>query len=324
MTTTTPTSPHRTGRSQLPQLDADVFLTDGGIETTLIFDEGFDLADFAVFPLLDDPHGRAALERYFDRYAQIAVRDRVGIVLESPTWRASADWGARLGYSGEDMRRLNRDAVALLVEQRGRHESPSTPVVISGCIGPRGDGYQVGTAMSVDEARAYHSLQARAFADTEADLITAITMTYVEEAIGVVEAARTVGLPVVISFTVETDGRLPSGQELGAAIEQVDAVTDGYTAYFMVNCAHPTHFQSVLAGGAPWLSRIRGVRANASALSHAELDEAVELDRGDPAELAASYRELRALLPALSVLGGCCGTDHHHIGAISAACALLA
>ncbi len=311
-------------RTRLPQLDADVFLTDGGIETTLIFDEGLELPHFAAFPLLDDPHGRAALERYFDRYTEIAVRDGVGIVLETPTWRANADWGARLGYSGEELQRLNRDAVALVLEQRRRHETASTPVVVSGCIGPRGDGYQVGAVMSADEARTYHALQARAFADSGADLITAITMTYAEEAIGVVEAAHAVGLPVVISFTVETDGRLPSGQELGAAIEAVDAATGAYAAYFMINCAHPTHFRSVLESDAPWRRRIRGVRANASTLSHAELDEAEELDRGDPADLAERYRELRNLLPALTVLGGCCGTDHHHVGAISAACAVAA
>jgi S-methylmethionine-dependent homocysteine/selenocysteine methylase len=311
-----------TYRDCLPQLDADVFLTDGGIETTLIFDDGIELPDFAAFPLLDDPAGRQALERYFDTYASIAAHDGVGIVLETPTWRASADWGARLGYDIEQIERVNRDAVALLADQRARHETSSSPIVISGCIGPRGDGYQVGTAMSVDEARAYHSLQARTFAATDADLVTAITMTYAEEAIGIVQAARAAGMPVVISFTVETDGRLPSGQELGAAIEAVDAATDGYAAYFMVNCAHPTHFQHVLAGRPAWASRLGGVRANASTLSHAELDEAEELDRGDPADLAARYRELRQLVPALRVLGGCCGTDHHHIGAISAACAV--
>jgi S-methylmethionine-dependent homocysteine/selenocysteine methylase len=310
-------------RHHLPQIAAQpsagrTFLSDGGIETTLIFDEGFELPDFAVFPLIDDPAGRAALVRYFDAYVAIAVRDGIGIVLETPTWRANADWLARLGY-GDQMDALHAAAVDLLVERRQVHETERTPVVISGCIGPRGDGYQVGTTMSVDEARSYHSLQARAFAATEADLITAITMTYVDEAIGVVEAARAADMPVVISFTVETDGRLPSGQALGAAIEEVDAATAGYPVYYMVNCAHPTHFAPVLTEAAPWAARIRGIRANASTLSHAELDEAETLDRGDPAELAARYAELRTLLPALTVVGGCCGTDHRHVDAISSA-----
>lgn len=306
-------------RDHLPQLDATTFLTDGGIETTLIFDDGFELPDFAAYPLLRDPEGRAALHRYFDSYAAIAARDGVGIVLETPTWRASADWAARLGDSVEQLEAANADAVALLAEVRARHETPTAPVVISGCIGPRGDGYQAGVAMTVDEAKAYHGLQARTFAAGEADLITAITMTYAEEAIGVTEAARAAGMPVVISFTVETDGRLPSGQALGEAIEAVDAATGAYPAYYMVNCAHPTHFSHVFEGGPAWAARIGGVRANASTLSHAELDEAEELDSGDPAELAARYQELRAVLPALCVLGGCCGTDARHIGAISAA-----
>jgi S-methylmethionine-dependent homocysteine/selenocysteine methylase len=309
-------------RHHLPQLDAPTFLTDGGIETTLIFHDGFELPDFAAFALLADPAGRAALHRYFDSYAAVATRDGVGIVLETPTWRASADWGARAGYGVEDLEAINHDAVDLLVEVRARHETPSTPIVISGCVGPRGDGYQVDATMTAQEARNYHALQARAFAASEADLVTAITMTYVEEAIGVTEASRSAGMPVVISFTVETDGRLPSGQPLGEAIEAVDAATGAYPAYYMVNCAHPTHFASVFDDSPAWTARIGGVRANASKLSHAELDEAEALDAGDPAELAEQYAELRAALPGLRVLGGCCGTDHSHIDAISQRCRL--
>ncbi len=311
-------------RHLLPQLSADVFLTDGGIETTLIFDDGFDLPDFAAFTLLADPAGREGLRRYFEPYAAIAARDEVGIVLETATWRASADWGARLGYDVDAVIDANRAAVDLLVDVRRRYETPDSPVVISGCIGPRGDGYQPDSQMTVDEARNYHALQARTFAASEADLITAITMTYTDEAIGVTEAARAAGMPVVISFTVETDGTLPTGQPLGEAIEAVDAATDSYPAYYMVNCAHPTHFAGVLQPGAAWLSRVGGVRANASKLSHAELDEAEVLDAGDAAELAAEYAQLRRQLPNLKVLGGCCGTSHHHIDAISSACAVPA
>ena len=309
------------GPAPLPQLDADVFLTDGGIETTLIFDDGIELADFAAFTLLDDPAGRAALVRYFDRYAAVAVADGVGIVLETPTWRASPDWAARQGIDETDLVRLNHEAVALLEDVRLRHATAASPIVISGCIGPRGDGYVAGELMTVAEARQYHSVQVEAFADAGVDLVTAITMTNVAEAVGIVEAARAVDLPVVISFTVETDGTLPSGEALGAAVEAVDAATDGYPAYFMVNCAHPDHVAPVLDPGEAWTRRLGGLRANASRMTHAELDEAEELDRGDPAELAELYRDLRAVHPQLRVVGGCCGTDHTHIAAISAACA---
>ena len=304
----------------LPQLAGDVFLTDGGIETTLIFEDGLDLPDFAAFVLLEDPVGRAALVRYFERYAGIAVDDRVGVVLETPTWRASPDWAGRLGYTPERLDRANRDAVGLLEDIRRRYETRDTPIVISGCIGPRGDGYRPDAVMAVDEAAEYHARQARVLAEAGADLLTAITMTYPDEAIGVVEAARAAGSPVVISFTVETDGTLPTGASLGEAIAAVDEATGGYPAYYMVNCAHPTHFAHVLDPGAPWAARLRGVRANASKLSHAELDEAEELDAGDADELAADYRALRRRLPRLTVLGGCCGTNHEHVRAISAAC----
>jgi len=307
-------------RHNLPQLTEALFLTDGGIETTLIYDDGFELPDFAAFPLLDEADGRAALQRYFDAYLDIAVRQRVGIVLETPTWRASPDWAARQSYSTQKLIEVNQAAVDLLVGARHRWERPDTPIVISGCIGPRGDGYQPEELMTVEEARGYHALQARAFANSEADLITAITMTHSAEAIGVTLAAGDVSMPVVISFTLEIDGTLPSGEPLGDAILDVDEATGDYPAYYMINCAHPNHFTSVLDSDAPWTARIGGIRANASTMSHAELDAATELDTGNPAELAEQYRRLRSDHPHLHVLGGCCGTNHRHIDAIATAC----
>ena len=303
-------------RDALPQLRDTPFLTDGGIETTLIFHEGHELPHFAAYDLLTRDGGEEALTGYFEPYVRIA-RDRgVGIVLETATWRANPDWAERLGHSPDRLAELNRRAVELLEELRARYETDSTPIVISGCIGPRGDGYVVGDTMTAEEAEAYHATQTGTFAETAADLVTAITMTYVEEAVGIVRAARAAGMPVVISFTVETDGRLPSGQSLREAIEEVDARTDAYTSYFMVNCAHPSHFDAVLEPGAAWTHRVLGLRANASRLSHAELDEAEELDTGNPEELALEYVALRGSLPRLTVLGGCCGTDHRHVEAM--------
>ena len=307
-----------TYRNRLPQTSSDLFLADGGLETTLVFDEGLDLPDFAAFVVLDRPEELPALDRYYDAYAAVAVRDRVGIVLDTPTWRASSDWVARQGGGTDEVARINRAGVELLEAVRRRHETPATPVVINGAIGPRGDGYSPDTFMTAQEARNYHALQVRTFADSAADMVSAITMTYAEEAIGIASAAREADIPVVIAFTTETDGVLPSGQSLADAIGAVDAATDGYPAYYMVNCAHPTHFTHVFGTGEEWERRIGGVRANASTMSHAELDDAEELDAGDPADLAVRYLELRSLLPELRVLGGCCGTSHRHIDAISA------
>jgi homocysteine S-methyltransferase len=294
------------------RLGEGTFITDGGMETTLVFHHGFELPHFASFVLLDDSAGRDAMRAYYRSYIDIAEAREVGIILDTPTWRANADWGERLGYDPEALAEVNRRAVALLDELR------SPRVLISGCIGPRGDGYRVDTVMSAEEAEGYHSTQIEVFAETSVDLVSALTLTYAGEATGIARAAKGAGLPAVISFTVETDGRLPSGQPLGEAIEQVDAETVRAAAYFMVNCAHPSHFADVLEP-APWLERLRGVRANASSKSHAELDEAEELDEGDPAELAGAYRDLSNRLPNLNVVGGCCGTDHRHVDAVCAA-----
>ena len=301
-------------RERLPQLSGDPFITDGGMETVLIFDYGLELPDFASFVLLDEPAGVQALRSYYARFLDIARERGAGIVLDTPTWRANADWGERLGYSPEALADVNRRGVALLEELR--RDAKGMQLVISGCIGPRGDGYQVGDAMTSEEAESYHQPQVETFAGTTADLVSALTLTYVDEAVGIVRAAEKAGIPSVVSFTLETDGRLPSGQALKDAVAEVDAETGAAAAYFMVNCAHPTHFEHVLADGG--LERVRGLRANASSKSHAELDEAEELDQGDPHELAEQYRSLRRAWPNLTVVGGCCGTDHRHVDEICA------
>jgi homocysteine S-methyltransferase len=308
-------------RNRLPQLDGPLFLTDGGIETTLVFHEGIALPCFAAFDLLRNAEGTAVLRSYFERYARLARARRMGIVLETPTWRANPDWGARVGYDAAALAAANRLAVELLVEIRAAHEGPGTPIVISGNLGPRGDGYRPGEQMSVSQARAYHSAQIETFAGSAADLVAAFTMNYPEEAVGITLAARSAGMPVVISFTTETDGRLPSGASLAQAIAETDDASDGYPAYYMINCAHPEHLEGALVDGGAWRERVRGLRANASRRSHAELDESPDLDTGDPDELGRQYADLRSSLPRLSVVGGCCGTDHRHVAAIAQAMA---
>jgi S-methylmethionine-dependent homocysteine/selenocysteine methylase len=307
-------------RDHLPQLDGGLFLTDGGIETVLIYHEGIDLPLFAAFDLLKDDAGTQTLRRYYEPYVKLARERGVGFVLESPTWRASSRWAGELGHDAQRLADLNRRAIALLEEVRAAACEDGAPIVISGCVGPHDDGYDPSELLSAEEAREYHAEQIVTFAGTTADMVTAITMTYVEEAIGIARVASQVALPAAISFTVGTDGSLPSGQDLGEAIEQVDAETDAAPAYFMINCAHPAHFEAVLQSGGGWRERIRGLRANASTKSHAELDEATELDEGDPADLGARYAGLRELLPELTVVGGCCGTDHRHVAQIRDAC----
>jgi S-methylmethionine-dependent homocysteine/selenocysteine methylase len=308
-------------RNALPQLGGDFFMTDGGIETTLIFLDAQDLPYFAAFHLFKTPEGEGVLRKYFQTYAELATRFNTGLILETATWRANPDWSIKLGYSEDALAEANRKAVRLIEEIRSMYETPQTPIVISGCVGPRGDGYVPDSAMSEEEAEEYHRMQIETFAGTAADMVTAITMNYAEEAVGITQAAQQANMPVVISYTVETDGRLPTGQTLSDAIKKVDDATSGYVAYFMINCAHPSHFNQALSGDEPWVARIRGLRANASCMSHAELDKASELDMGNPAELGQQYAELRRQqLKHLNVMGGCCGTDARHIEQIASAC----
>jgi len=289
-------------------------MTDGGIETILLFRDAFDLPDFAAFPLLYDREGRAAMRRYFESFLDLAADHGIPFLFGTPTWRANSDWGDRLGFSSAELAAANEDAVRFAREvAEGR---PS--VLIDGILGPRGDGYVVSDRMNIDEATDYHLTQIKALQEAGVDRITALTLGYPEEAIGVVRAAAAVSAPVVPSFTVEVDGRLPDGTSLGDAIAHVDDATGGSALFFMVNCAHPTHIARGLDDSVS-AHRIGGLRANASILSHAELDEAEELDEGDPVALGRDNAALREMLPNVRVLGGCCGTDSRHVGEIVSA-----
>lgn len=295
------------------QLGTRTYIMDGGLETTLIFEHGYDLPEFAAFPLLDQKKGCDILRNYYLRYIRVAKENNYGFILEGPTYRASSSWGKKLGYDDTELKRINTEAIALLTDLKGCYADEHTPMLVSGCIGPEGDGYHIDHKLTVEEAETYHRQQIRNFKEAGADLVSAYTINYVEEAIGIVRASQKEAIPAVISFTVETDGRLPSGQPLGEAISRVDAETDQGPAYFMVNCAHPSHFRDILNNDQDWLGRIRAVRANASKKSHAELEECEELDRGNLSEFGQENAALTQFLPNLHIFGGCCGTDHHHI-----------
>ncbi|WMS44383.1 homocysteine S-methyltransferase family protein [Acuticoccus sp. MNP-M23] len=290
------------------------YLTDSGLETTLLFLDGHELPSFAAFPLYDNAQGRDRLERYYAEHLGVARDHGMGFVVEAATWRANAEWGATVGYGAEALDRVNRFAIAF--GRKVAEQYPTVPTVVSGQIGPRGDGYVAGDAMTPAEAEAYHAPQVESFAAAGADIVAALTMTSSAEAIGIVRAARKAGIPAAIAFTVETDGVLPSGEALAEAIARTDRETDAGAAYFMINCAHPAHFEHVL--GPEVAARVRGIRANASTCSHAELDAATALDFGDPVALGAAYRALGEKLPHLKVVGGCCGTDIRHIREIAA------
>lgn len=303
-------------RNALPQLSGGLFLTDGGVETDLIFNHGIEVREFASFTLLATPEGRAALTRYFEGFLDLAKERNAGFILDSATWKAHAHWAESLGMDTAELRAANEESIRFIADLRARYSANAKPIVLSAVVGPRGDAYRPKSRISMEAAEDYFSEQLGWLAATDADMVAAVTFNQAGEAAGLARAARTVGMPAVISFTVETNGALPTGQALADAIAQVDDATNNFPAYYMINCAHPDHFTGVLQD-APWARRIRGVRANASRRSHAELDAAAELDAGDPQELAGQYRQLARRMPWLNVFGGCCGTDLRHVNEIA-------
>ncbi|MBL4927502.1 homocysteine S-methyltransferase family protein [Tabrizicola sp. KVB23] len=291
-------------------------LTDGGLETAMIFLEGMELPQFASFTLLANPEGAAAMRRYFTGFLDQAAMLNMGFVLDTATWRASEGWGEVMGLSPMDIDRINREAVIFAQALRDAHGDGAA--ILNGVIGPHGDAYHPDSVLGPDEAFDYHHRQVGVLADAGVDMVSAMTISSTGEAIGIAEAAQDVGVPVALSFTVETDGRLIGGQTLEEAIGVTDAATGGYPVWYGINCAHPDHFAAHLRGD--WIRRVGVIRANASRQSHAELDEAADLDDGNPEELAVAYADLRRKLPGLRVLGGCCGTDLRHVAAIGHKC----
>ena len=301
-------------RDYLPQLGGGKYLAYVGMETDLIFSKGIDLPGFASYPLLETEDGRNTILGYLRDVIEVGRANDMGVILESPTWVANRDRAVGIGYTPERLVNLNKLAVQLMVDARDRWGD--LPTVLSANIGPRDDAYAPSEQMTADQAEVYHLEQVATLAETEADVISGYTVAYPTEAIGMVLAARRFDLPVIISFTVETDGKLPTGSILKDAITEVDAATDGYASYFMINCAHPDHFNGVLTDE-PWMQRLKGVVANASRCSHAELDEADELDDGNPVELGQQIGELTKKFPQINVVGGCCGTDMRHLAQIA-------
>jgi homocysteine S-methyltransferase len=293
------------------------FLADGGLETSLFFIDGFEAPEFAAIVLQDDPAAREAIKRYFGRFLATAERAGAGFILDTNTWRGCVGWASKLGRSAEDLIRLSRDAVAFAKDIRSDWQDRVPHILVNGVVGPSGDGYAPEAALEPEIAEMLHTPQILAFAEEGVDMVSAITMTHVGEAVGIVRAAQAAGLPAVVSFTVEIDGRLPTGSSIGEAIAATDAATGGAPLYYMVNCAHPDHFRSAFEAQEAWVSRIGGLRANASRMSHAELDSAEDLDDGDPIEFGTLYADLAKLIPNLRVVGGCCGTDHRHVGWVS-------
>lgn len=295
--------------------DDIIYLTHTGSETDLIFNRGIDLPHFSLFPKLDTEDGRALIRGYAEAQIAIAAQYGMGAIVETATWKANPDRAAALGYGSDDLDRVNRASVAAIADvvQRAR-----CPVLVSGNIGPRGDAYTAETRMDVAQARRYHRPQSEGLAAADVDLITGSTLTSIEEAAGIALAAQDVGLASVISFTVETDGRLPDGSSLSDAVAQVDALTDASPAHYMVNCAHPDHFAHIL-DGKDWMARLKGMVVNASRCSHAELDNAEVLDEGNPPELAAQLSAFLRQHPSLQVVGGCCGTSARHLQEIGKA-----
>lgn len=299
------------------------FLTDGGIETRLIYEFGIDLPDFASFLALFDDRGRAALREIYRGYLAVAAEFRMPMLVGAPTWRAHPECLRRFGFAkADDLRRVNAEAVAFLQDLR-RETRTETLVHIAGVIGPRRDGYRAEDAPALDEARAYHEAQAQALAGLGVDLLYAPTFPSRDELAGVAQAMARTGLAYALAPVIDPKGRLLDGHSFAEAVRLVDESTDPKPLYFLAGCVHPSTFLAAAAEGGdrtmPRMpGRLAGIKANASPLPPEELDRLGHLDADAPAVLAQEILAARRRY-GLRILGGCCGTNDRHIRALAEA-----
>lgn len=300
-----------------PRLENRFYLTEAGTETEVLYKWGFELPEFAMYPLLDDPEADAVLRDMYRRYFDVAEAHDTGLLILGHDYRASPDWGAKLGYSPEALAEMQRRTIAFLDDLRREYAGRVRDAYIAGCIGPRGDAYGTGGTITEVEAEAYHSVQLSTLRTTPADMAIALTFNNIPEAVGVIRAARAIGIDIGVSLTLTTEGRLRSGPSLREAVETIDARTGGGAAWFGTNCAHPLEFAPALAEGGDWLQRLRYIRPNAVKMEQIALCKLGHLEDGDPIELGRQMAEVAAELPAADILGGCCGTDERHLETIA-------
>jgi S-methylmethionine-dependent homocysteine/selenocysteine methylase len=304
-------------KQTLPQIAGHGMASGYGNETWLQYVDGFELRHFCAFELLDDPRGRVCMTDYHRKIVEAAVANGFGVINEGIHYRASRDWGALIGYSRDGLEEINIRGIEFYRDFAREYGSPETPMIVGGCIGPRGDAYETGRLPDAAEAEDYHSEQIATFMKAGADMVTAATFSGVEEAIGLTRAASAAGMPVAVSFFARTKGgRLEGGETLEEAIAAVDAATDNVPLYYMVNCSHPAEFEPGLTPG-DWTQRLGGFMPNAVAMETLTLCSLGHLEDGDPKELGGQMADLAKRYPHVNVWGGCCGTDGRHIGEIT-------
>lgn len=299
---------HRPGRH---------YLTEGGFETEVLYKWGFELPQFAVFPLLEDATARQVMLDIYRRILDVARKHDVIPLLGSFDYRASADWGALLGYDQASLDDAVEYGITLLRDLVRAHAPELPEAYVAGYIGPRGDAYGRDDTITANEAEDYHTPQLLAQKRAKADLVWAMTFNSVPEAIGVVRAARAARMPLAVSFSLDSRSRLSTGPTVAAAIAEVDAATNGGPDFYTLNCSHPIEFEPALVPG-DWTRRLRGIRPNAAKMDKIALCKLGHLEDGDPVELGQQMSGLLDRYPHFDIWGGCCGTDHRHADQICA------
>lgn len=300
-----------------PPREGVFYLTEGGQETEIMYRHGHKLPDFAMYPLFARPQAMADVRDMYRRYLETAVRHGFVALMGGLDYRASPDWASKLGFDAQALADVQLRCIDLLREFAKPFEPELPDVLIVGIVGPRGDAYSLNRTITAAEAEDYHSTQLATLKRAGVDLVSAMTFNNTEEAIGVARAAAGLGLPLAISFTLDSTSRLKSGPTVRQAITTVDAATgDARPDFYGINCSHPHEFTPALEPG-DWMQRVRSFRPNAAMMEKQQLCQIGHLVDGDPQELGAQMGALARRYPHIDVWGGCCGTWDAHLDAIA-------
>ena len=299
------------------QVSGLIYLTEGGQETEVMYRHGFDLPEFAMFPLLDQPDAVEVVRAMYSAVLDTAERHGCAVLLGGLDYRASPDWAGLIGYDPTALAAMQTRAIEFLREVSDPYRDRLPDVRIAGIVGPRGDAYQVNPTITADESEEYHSVQLATLAASGVDLVEAMTFNNVDEAVGLARAASSAGLPLSVSFVLDSDHNLNGGPSLKEAIESVDAAAGSdRPAFYGINCSHPFEFMPAIESG-EWFKRIRCLRPNAAAADKISLCTLGHLEEGDPVELGSLMGQLAADYPHIDIWGGCCGTWDKHLDHIA-------
>ena len=267
--------------------------------------------------MIYDTIGKKILDKIYNQYISVAYKFNLPILILTPTWRANKE---RLELAGFKDKNVNADCVKFLFDIRNKYGEFASKILIGAPMACKGDAYNPEEALLSDEAYNFHKFQVKKLSEAGVDFLLGSTLPASSEALGMAKAMAESNIVYILSFVIHPNGKLLDGTSLNETISVIDNSVSPKPIYYMLNCVHPTHCMSAinneLNNTEVIRTRLKGLQANGSAMSPEELELLEKTSSQSPSIWGKKMIDLY-LNSNLKILGGCCGTNHHHIKSIA-------